>query len=113
MELDVFISETLNSIITGIQKSQDFAKGKDAVVNPEKKSTMSIDYVEINSKDRIVTTISFDIAVTASNKNEKGVNGGISVLSIGLGGKANSTDTSESVSRIKFSVGVILPVTAI
>ena len=56
-----------------------------------------------------VTPIEFDVAVTVTGGSEK--KGGIGVFSgvFGVGGQASSNAASSSVSRIKFSVPVILP----
>ncbi len=48
------------------------------------------------------------MAVTVSE--ESGLSGGISVLGLGLGVKGATSDTSSSVSRIRFRVPVALPI---
>jgi hypothetical protein len=57
----------------------------------------------------LLSRIEFDVAVTASSKQESGVSGGINVLSINLGGKKEGTDLHQTVSRIKFTITVALP----
>jgi hypothetical protein len=112
MQLDEFISETLKAIIKGTKDSQEFAKENRAVVNPQiigpsgGTKYIRMDRDENNS---IISDIDFDVAVTASSKQESGIGGGINVLSINLRGKKEETDLHQTVSRIKFTITVALP----
>jgi hypothetical protein len=117
MNLDEFISESLKGIFKGVKDAQDFAKENGGRVNPIYFSTNAInkknDFVKIESNEgsTMVTEIDFDIAVTASDKKESGISGGISVLSLKFGGKTDGEKYNETVSRIKFSIAVALPST--
>lgn len=113
MELDKFITETLNSVIKGVKNSQDFAKENGARINPhvgkwdfEKTKTT---YFGREEGARAISNIEFDIAVSTSNEQESGIKGGINVMSVNLGGKLSDKDLKETVSRIKFSIDVVLP----
>jgi hypothetical protein len=53
--------------------------------------------------------LEFDVAVTAAEGSEKKGGIGIVVGSFGIGGQKASNISSQSVSRIKFSVPVPLP----
>jgi hypothetical protein len=113
MELDKFISNTLKSIIKGIKESQDFANENGARINPyvgkwdfEKSPTV---YYKNQDEARAVSKIDFDIAVTTSNTQETGGEGGINVYTLKLGGKLSDKEINESISRIKFSLNVVLP----
>jgi hypothetical protein len=103
MELDTFITKTINSIIKGIYDSKDFAKENEACVNPKMISTKD------NSHKPTITNLEFDIAVTSSMEKENGINGGISVFNVSVGGKTSDKGIEQSLSRIKFSVGILLP----
>jgi hypothetical protein len=112
-EANEFISDTLKSIIKGVKDSQDFAKEHGARINPhvgkwdvEKSLTT---YYGKEEGARGISTIDFDIAVTASNSQESGGEGGINVFSVKLGGKLSDAEKNETVSRIKFSLNVVLP----
>ena len=50
--------------------------------------------------------VSFDVALSASNENKKGGEGGIKIAVVNLGGKAEHAVTESQVSRIKFVVGI-------
>lgn len=113
MELDKFISNTLKSIISGIKESQNFANENGARINPyvgkhdfDKNQTT---YFGNEEGARAVSKIDFDIAVTTSSSQETGGEGGINVYSLKLGGKLSDKEINESVSRIKFSLNVVLP----
>lgn len=113
MQLDAFITETLKSIIKGVKDSQDFAFQNDARVNPHigKWDADKVTTVYYGNEDgaRFVSAVDFDIAVTTSSEQEVGGQGGISVLSLKLGGKLTDKDINETVSKIKFRVNMVLP----
>ena len=55
----------------------------------------------------------FDVAVTASTKSEGGGGGGIKVLAFDLSGKISRSAENSTVSRISFSIPLLLPTTDI
>ena len=95
MELKKFISQSFKEIAEGVLEAQNELKHTDAIIN-------AFDQVKLRN-------IEFDIATTTTNSSEKG--GGLSaqviVASIDAGGK--KTKTNSSISRIKFTVPVVLP----
>jgi hypothetical protein len=117
MNLDEFISESLKGIIKGVKDSQDFAKENGGRVNPHfvngTTNHKKNDFIKIESNENftMITDITFDIAVTASDKKESGLSGSINVLSLKMGGKHEGEEFNETVSRIKFLVSVALPST--
>ena len=61
-----------------------------------------------------VSNIDFDVAVTTETKEntENGIKAGIKVagvLNFGVGSKGDATETSQNISRIRFSIPVLLP----
>jgi hypothetical protein len=114
MELDIFITETLKSVIKGIKESQDFAKENGARINPHLHSSNILNSQQITfygreEGARLLSEINFDIAISSSNEQENGLKGGINVLSVNFGGNLSDKDSKETVSRIKFSVNVAFP----
>ena len=111
MELSTSITETLKDIIKGIKDSQEFAQEQGARVNPFNVPAANGSFIsyESESTKKALTRIAFDIAVTASNQQETGVSGGVSVWGINIGGKQSDSDLNQTVSRIKFDVTVVLP----
>lgn len=114
MQLDTFITESLKSIIKGIKDSQDFARENGCRVNPirnkgtNEEKEFSVFYGK-EEHSRPLTIIEFDVAVTTSTEKNTDVNAGIKVLSASLGGKKNTANISQSVSRLKFLIGASLP----
>ena len=113
MNLDEFISETLKGIVKGVKDAQQFAKDNDAVINPylhqnHKAQTMVL-YDEHGMEPRALYQLNFDIAVTASEESEKSGHGGINVLSMKFGGDLSNKGLAQSVSRVQFTLFVVLP----
>ena len=115
MELEKFISESIKSIIKGIADSKDFAIEYGARVNPEmqvhnKDQEMFILYKGKNG-GKTVTKLDFDIAVTATNESTSGGSGSINEFDGKIGGKLEGTEKFENISRLKFTLNVVLPYT--
>ena len=56
-----------------------------------------------------VQEIEFDIALTVETGGTKNAGGQLTVMGVGVGGKAETSTRSSTISRVKFSVPVILP----
>ena len=112
MKLQEFVSETLNEIIAGVKKSQKYAESQGAWVSPKLShmggKTVSR-YVAEGTRTSI-ETIEFDVAVTSAEESATEASAGIFVAAIGLGAKGKSDTSSSSISRIRFSVPLGLPV---
>ena len=113
MELDKFITETLNAVVKGVKNSQDFAKENGARINPyigkwdfDKTKTT---YFGREEGARAISSIEFDIAISSSNEQENGIKGGINVMSVNFGGNLSDKDIKGTFSRIKFNINVVLP----
>lgn len=99
MELQDFIDETLKQIIRGVKSAQESAIELGAKVNPRGGSI-----VEMHN-------IHFDVVVSTNEETETKRSIGVFVGSAGsLGSQGQSDVTSSSMSRIKFSIPVKLPV---
>lgn len=113
MELDKFITESINAIVTGVKNSQEFAHENGARVNPQiqqhEHDKFSTVYFGREEGARAITTIDFDISVITDIERESGMGGGIQVMSLNIGGKFGDKDKDTKTSRIKFSVNVALP----
>ncbi len=109
VKLKDFVSGTLKNIIVGVEDAQKASKEKGAIINPR-------DYFEDHTKKhiyqagRLVEHVEFDVAVTTSEEKESKGGLGVFVAGIGVGAQGKSDSLSSSVSRIKFSVPVVLPV---
>lgn len=105
MELKEFIASTLGEIQEGVQMAinQTIQNGISGAINPN--------FSESNRDKSLIQNISFDIAVTVADEENAGINGGIKVVGISLGGQDSVSSTTSRVSRIQFSIPVIPPVT--
>jgi hypothetical protein len=102
MDLDAFITETLRQIVKGVREAQSHDDCKGALINPIGPPGHG---TQVETKQ-----IDFDVALIVSEGNEKQAKGSIGVAFLGVGGQSSSTTGSSSVSRIKFSVPMILPI---
>jgi len=116
MKLGDFISQTIKEIIDGVSDAQQYAKEKDAEINPGHVNWSDIKRayfknVKASGEDEAqgLTPIDFDILITIgdSDKIEGGV--GVFAASLGLGAKGEAKDYSETVNRIKFQILTKLP----
>lgn len=118
MELKDFIRETLVQIAQGIEEASSQLQDSEALVNPRNVSINQsanakhygvLSENKENSPLRFVEEITFDVAVHATEGTEASAKAGISVGSIGIGGKGSSSETKSSESRIQFRVPMVMP----
>jgi hypothetical protein len=86
MELEKFITATLNDIVNGIKNVNKGLGGGDKF--------------SLKNHDEI----SFDIAITVTDGSEKSGGASIRVYALELGGKKAGKTINENVSRIKFKI---------
>lgn len=101
MDLEHFIAESLKQIIDGARSAQEHAReqGHGAKVNPFVKGITGASYI----KD-----VEFDVAVTIVQDDKKKKGGGLRVAGLVIGAEGEAASTHESVSRIRFSIPVVL-----
>jgi len=105
MTLQDFIRDSLLQISGGIQQARD----KEQRIAPHISVNPSRDSVGLAPDGSVVYLVDFDVAVTVSEKSTDGLSGGISVASVfKVEGKGGSTSEQSSISRVRFSVPVIL-----
>ena len=115
MKVQEFIAESLKEIAEGVTQAQTQLKGK-AIVNPgrldEVDETTPVHnkfLVANKTMGRLAQVIDFDIGVTVSDQSIKEGSAGLMVMGIGIGAKGKKDISTSSVSRIKFSIPVVLP----
>lgn len=108
MELRDFITATLSEIQAGVQGAINttISARTNGAINPH---WGTLDEIDRN----LVQQVHFDIAVTTAERSNSGVEGGIKVVGINLGGTDRSAAERSHVSRIQFSIPVIPPVTTV
>ena len=111
MDLKDFIKNTLVQIADGVSEAEKELESRNASVNPiggyfDQKQLGGRTW---NFKNGVTEIVDFDVALTSSEK--EGSSAGIGVLlgSINLGAKGASEETITSVTRIKFSIPLLLP----
>lgn len=56
-----------------------------------------------------IVDVDFDVAITATDASSAEGGAGLTVLSISLGGKMDSKTENQIISRVKFSLPLVLP----
>ena len=109
MELNEFVENALTQLIEGVHAAQDKAKEVGGEINPHINDGNQTKLGFLNASGRSAAIVNFDVALTASEGT--GTNAGISVLggAINLGAGGQSSNENSVVSRIQFSVPVVMP----
>jgi hypothetical protein len=111
MQLDQFISESLNQIFRGISNAKKEAKELGFQVNPwivVGRSDPSGLLIDRETKTP-VQIVEFDVAVTTAESDQSKGGAGIFIASLAIGAQRQASETNMVVSRIKFSVPISLP----
>ncbi|MEJ2440075.1 MAG: hypothetical protein P8Z72_10470 [Gammaproteobacteria bacterium] len=111
MDLKEFISETMIQIISGVVEAQEQEKTIGGTVSPRLTagSEFGAQHGFLRAEGGAAQIVQFDVALTA--KEGSGSKGGIGIVSgiVSLGTSGQSQEENASVSRVKFSVPLILP----
>lgn len=111
MELGEFVAETLTQIVEGVKEAQARAKDHGARVNPHPTTSaeLAVKHGILIASGSAAQLVQFDVALTA--KEGTGTKGGIGVVAgvFALGSTGQSQAENSSVSRVKFSVPLVLP----
>lgn len=115
MELKEFITETLSQIIDGVSEVQEKYKNRNILICPDDIQGTN-DNLYIDDEERYscytkmtrVQQIDMDIAISVTEKdgNKSGI-GIAKIISAGI--SSESIQQNESISKIKFSIPVVLP----
>ncbi len=101
MELREFINTTLVEIVGGILDAREAVGDLDAGAG------VATDFTANESRSRI-RVVSFDVALTSNDTEEKKKGIGVFLGGIGLGGKAETQASTRSHTRVSFSVPIVL-----
>jgi hypothetical protein len=94
MDLQTFVRESLTQIMAGIREAQQKEGEQGHFINPK------------GARGWKFRDVDFDIALTASSKTQ----GGIKVVAALVGGEGERAAEHSTVSRVKFSVPVVFPI---
>ncbi len=108
MELKDFVAETLVEIQQGVQEAikRTTELKTNGVINPVWGSSRDVNADHIRE-------VTFDIAVTVSDKSGGKVGGGIKVVGLSLGSDVSQSEERSHISRIQFAVRMVHPVTEV
>ena len=111
MNLREFVSESITQLMQGVQDADKKAKEMDSIVNPIIHGPRADAPANILPKGNssAIFYVDFDIAVTATEKDEIGGDAGLKVA--GIGGQLRGATGSENsqLSRMKFTLPITLP----
>lgn len=107
MQLDEFVKTSLEQLIGGVAEAQKSATDSGATINPGFRTPKS---GEVASNGSVIREVEFDVVVTVSEEtgSKAGLRVGLAGIGAGLEGKSGRGESA--VSRIRFSVPVVLPV---
>jgi hypothetical protein len=106
MKLDEFITETIISIVKGVNDSKDRAKEMGAIVNPRILGGF-FGKKHVDSNGYVIETVEFDIALTTNEGTQTKGGIGVFVGPVGVGSQGASNNQNTTVNRIQFSTQVM------
>lgn len=114
LDLQTFVTSTLVQIAKGISNAQEELKGTGALVNPGLRgmfasAKISDPVVYISGVQVHIKDVSFDVAITASDEQSAEAGAGIKVWGTRLGADGKISSENSTVSRVQFSVPIVLP----
>lgn len=108
MELKLFFQEAIENIVDGVVAAQSSIKDKGAEINPRKVQFQENGQWN-NHNSGMPRFVEFDVGLTSANKTGSSEGIGVFLGSISLGKKNNEGTEHVAVTRIKFSVPLVLP----
>ncbi len=108
MELKDFIKQTIEQIVEGVVEAQALIRKHGADINPVNFSYTS-DGKHNSSRHSLPQNVLFDIGLTSSTKEGSSEGIGVFLGSINLGKKNEDSVESVAVTKVKFTVPLVLP----
>ncbi|QDO84536.1 hypothetical protein FM037_16640 [Shewanella psychropiezotolerans] len=110
MQLENFVSQTLKQIIDGVSSAQKYSETKNAKINPStaRMDGKATDYSFCVETYVPLQGVEFDVAVTVKEASSTSEGGG-DMGEISVTSASQASNQNSSVSRIKFKVPILLP----
>lgn len=110
MQLENFVSQTLKQIIDGVSSAQTYSETKNAKINPStaRMDGKATDYSYCMETYVPLQGVEFDVAVTVKEASSTS-DGGDNIGEISVTSASQESNQNSSVSRIKFKVPILLP----
>ncbi len=112
MKLDKFVEESIKQVIAGVDAAKKYGDTHNAQVNPASASfsSQSETVVYCSNTGVPIQQIEFDVAVTVTKGSSSTDDSEANVGEVSVAGNASTTESKDSsVSRIKFTIPVLLP----
>jgi hypothetical protein len=109
MELKEFVKEVLVQLCEGVSDAQKEVEKMGAVVNPREIAYSSKSDAKIDNKSYPIETVFFEVGLMDTKIKGKNTGIGVYLSNIGIGFNKTKKISSESVTRISFSVPIVLP----
>lgn len=108
MELKDFIKETLEQIVEGVSSANNAVENHGGTINPEKSSfKRDGDWNIMNAG--VPHNVDFDVGLTSIDKKGSAEGIGVFLGSVNLGKKNESDVEQTAVTKVKFSIPLVLP----
>ena len=112
MKLDKFVEESIKQVIAGVDAAKKYGDTHNALVNPASATFSSKNETVVYCLNTGVPIqqIVFDVAVTITKGSSTTDDTEATVGEVSVAGNTNATESkNSSVSRIKFTIPVLLP----
>lgn len=111
MELREFVAETLTQIVEGVKSAQARARDHGARVSPHLTTSaeLAVKHGILIANGSAAQLVQFDVALTVKEGTTTKGGIGVTVGVLALGSAGQSQAENSSVSRVKFSVPLVLP----
>lgn len=110
MELKEFIKTAITDITEAVSELQEELKNG-AILNPTLPQGEHGTHLLVNNEIRMMERLNFDIAVTATEATELNGNAKAGISVFGAKVEAENAEKMENVSRLTFSIPLLLPAT--
>jgi hypothetical protein len=115
MELDRFISETLQSVFKGIADAQEKLGALDGAINPKAYSwgEEQAKHLQVARDNRKIECVEFEVVLTLETGKGEGADAKIGVFSglfgAGAGVRVDIKESAQSLNKIRFGIPVVWP----
>jgi hypothetical protein len=114
MELKEFVKTVITQLVEGVSEAKKEVANKDAFVNPLGEFDANSDngiigYIRVKERLRSVGILAFEVGLTSTGIEENSGKVGVFLSIVGVGTESAKSISNEAVTRIKFSIPIVLP----
>lgn len=108
MDLKEFTKETITQIVSAVCESNNLISDVGASIPTDRFHGSQASTGSRNGEKNIIN-VEFDVAVSAVESTNVGGGAGIKVVAFSIGAGANSQNENSTLSRVKFTLPLVLP----